>query len=160
MKDQYEYTINSTYDISRALGEAERLGYDLTSYTARFDLLGQAGVPIAVGSSLKRLRVVAHGPAPVYVSDGATVVAKDASVVYAMGGSLVDAHDFATVYAYDRSEVDVSCDASVHVASDDVIVNAFGDAKVYLPAPGVAGSQATVNVPDGANLVQATSADN
>ena len=160
MKDQYEYTINSTDDISRALEEAERLGYELTHYTARFDLRGQAGVPISVDSALKYLHVVAHGPAPVYVSDGATVIAEEASVVYATGDGLVDAYDSATVYAYDSSEVAVSCDASVYVASDDVIVNAFGDAEVYLPAPGVAGSGAAVNVQDGANLIQAACTEN
>ena len=29
MKNQYEYTINSTEDISKALAEAERAGYRL-----------------------------------------------------------------------------------------------------------------------------------
>lgn len=158
MKNQYEYTINSTDDISRALEEAERMGYELTHYTARFDLRGQAGVPIYVDSSLKDLHVVAHGPAPVYVSDGATVIAEDASAVYATGDGLVDAYDSATVYAYDRSEVAVSGDASVYVASGDVIVNAFGDAKVYLPDPRVVGSRASVNVTGSSNLIQATSA--
>lgn len=158
MKDQYEYTINSTYDIARALEEAELAGYELTHYTSRFDLRGQAGVPISVDSSLKDLHVVAHGPAPVYVSGGATVIAEDASVVYASGDGLVDAYDSATVYAYDSSEVAVSGNASVHVASDDVIVNAFGDATVYLPAQRVAGSRALVNATDGANLLQAPTA--
>lgn len=160
MKDQYEYTINSTDDISRALAEAEREGYELTHYTARFDLRGKAGVPISVDDSLKDLHVVAHGPAPVYVSDGVTVIAEDSATVYATEDGLVDAYDSATVYAYDRSEVDVSGDASVYIASDDVIVNAFGDAKVYLPAPGTPGSRATINVLDGANLIQAAATEN
>lgn len=158
MKDQYEYTINSTDDISRALEEAEREGYELTHYTARFDLRGEAGRQISVDSSLEDLHVVAYGPSPVYVSGGAVVIAKESATVYATEDGLVDAYDSATVYAYDRSEVDVSCDASVYVASDDVIVNAFGDARVYLPAHGAAGSRATVNVPDGANLIRATAA--
>lgn len=160
MKDQYEYTINSTDDINRALAEAAREGYELTHYTARFDLRGEGGVPISVDGSLKNLHAVAHGPAPVYVSDGTTVIAEDSATVYATGDGFVDAYDSATVYAYDRSEVDVSCDACVYIASDDVIVNAFGDARVYLPAHGAAGSRATVNVPDGANLIRATAAEN
>lgn len=160
MKDQYEYTINSTDDIGRALAEAERKGYELTHYTARFDLRGEPGRPISVDGSLKDLHVVSYGPAPVYVSDGVTVIAEDSATVYATEDSVVDAYGSVTVYAYDRSEVDVSCNASVYIASDDVIVNAFGDAKVYLPAPGKAGSRATVNVPDGANLIQATAVEN
>lgn len=159
MKDQYKYTINSTDDIRRALAEAEQEGYELTHYTARFDLRGQVGVPISVDSSLKDLHVVAHGPAPVYVSGKAvTVIAEKFSTVYAAGGSVVDAYDSASVYAYDRSAVDVGEDSAVYVASDDVIVNAFGNAKVYLPAPGVAGARATVNILDSANLIQADGA--
>lgn len=158
MKNQYEYTINSTDDIRRALEEAEREGYELTHSTARFDLRGTADSSISVDSPLKDLYVVAHGPAPVYVLDDVTVIAEDSAVVYAMEDSLVDAYDSAIVYAYDRSGVDVSMDSSVHVESDDVIVNAFGDAKVYLSAPGAEGSRATVNVHDGANLIQTPAA--
>lgn len=155
MKDQYEYTIDSTDDIIRALAEAEREGYELTHCTARFDLRGEAGRPISVDSSLKNLHAVTYGPAPVYVSGGTTVVADDFATVYAMEDSFVDAYGSATVYAYDRAEVDVSGDASVYVASDDVTVNAFGDAWVYLPAPGTAGSQARVSVPNSTHLIQA-----
>ena len=160
MKDQYEYTINSTDDISRALAEAEREGYDLTFYNSSFYLRGKAGESISVDDSLANLHVVTYGPAPVWVSgEGAvTVTAEGDATVYATGGSLVDAYDSATVYAYDRSEVDVSMDASVFAASDDVIINAFGDARAYLPSPGVEGSRATVNVHDGANLIQAPAA--
>lgn len=154
MKDQYEYTINSTADISRVLDEAEREGYELTYYNSRFDLRGEAGIPISVDGSLKDFHVIAYGPAPVYVSGGTTVIAEESSVVYAMEDSPVDAYDSATVYAYDRAEVDVSMSSSVYVASDDVIVNAFSDAKVYLPAPGTSGSRATVNVPDGSDLIR------
>lgn len=162
MKNQYEYTINSTEDIRKALNEAERKGYDLSYSNSAFYLRGTAGRPLSVDDSLADLYVVAYGPAPVWVSGEGkvTVIAEETSTVYATEGSLVDAYDSATVYAYDHSEVDVSADSSVHVASDDVIVNAFRDAKVYLPAPGAAGSQATVNVPDGANLIQATPTEN
>ena len=156
MKNQYEYTINSSEDIRRALEEAEREGYDLTYYTSAFYLRGEAEKPITVDDSLKDLYVTAYGPAPVYVfGEEVTVIAEKSSVVYAMSGSIVDAYDSATVYAYDRSEVDVSMDASVYAASDDVVITAYGDSKVYLPAPGIPGSEAAVSVPDTANLIQA-----
>lgn len=158
MKNQYEYTINSSEDIGRALEEAEREGYDLTYYTSAFYLRGEAGKPITVDASLKDLFVTAYGPAPVYVfGDEVTVTAENSSTVYAMSGSVVDASDSATVYAYDRAEVDVSMNASVYAASDDVVITAYGDSRVYLPAPGIPGSEASVSVPDPANLIQAES---
>lgn len=150
MKNQYEYTINSTEDIARAIAEAEREDYYLTHYNSSFYLRGEADNPISVDDSLADLYVVAYGPAPVWVSgEGrATVIAEESSTVYATEGSQVDAYDNATVYAYDRSSVDVSMDAVVYVASDDVDVNAWGDSKVYLPAAGVAGSGAHVTLND------------
>lgn len=142
MKNQYEYTINSTEDIRKALDEAERKGYDLTHYNSAFYLRGTSGNPISVGDSLANLHVVAYGPAPVWVSGEGetTVIAEGSAVVYATGGGVVDAYDSATVYAYDRSTVVVQMNASVYVASDDVAVEAWGDSKVYLPAEGVAGA--------------------
>lgn len=161
MKNQYEYTINSTDDIRRALEEAEREGYELTYYTASFYLVGVAGEVISVDDSLADLYVVTRGPAPVRVSGEGktTLIAEGSAVVYATEGSLVDSYDSATVYAYDHSEVDVSTGSSVYVASDDVLVNAFGDAKVYLPAPGKPGAGATVNAPSASNLIQARITD-
>lgn len=142
MKNQYEYTINSTDDIRRALDEAERGGYYLTHYNSALYLRGNAGNPISVDDSLANLYVVAYGPAPVWVSGEGetTVIAEGSAVVYATEDSVVDAYDSATVYAYDRSDVVVQMNASVYVASDEVAVEAWGDSKVYLPAEGVAGA--------------------
>lgn len=142
MKNQYEYTINSTDDIRKALNDAEREGYYLNHYNSAFYLRGTAGNPISVDDSLANLHVVAYGPAPVWVSGEGetTVIAEGSAVVYSTGASVVDAYDSATVYAYDRSGVVVQMDASVHVASDEVAVEAWGDSKVYLPAEGVAGA--------------------
>ena len=93
MKNQYEYTINSTDDIRKALDEAERGGYDLTFYNSAFYLRGTAGEPISVDDSLANLYAVTYGPAPVWVSGEGevTVRAEESAVVYATGGSLVDA---------------------------------------------------------------------
>lgn len=156
MKNQYEYTINSTEDISRALADADREGYDLNHYNSVFYLRGSVGKPISVDDSLTSLDVVAYGPAPVWVSGEGevTVRAEGNAVVYATEGSLVDAYDSATVYAYDRSQVDVSMEASVYVASDDVDVKAFGTSEVYLPSDGVAGSQAQVFLQDYSNITR------
>lgn len=156
MKNQYEYTINSTEDISRALAEADREGYDLTHYNSAFYLRGTAGESISVDDSLAHLCVTTYGPAPVLVSGEGevTVRAVENAVVYATEGSLVDAYDSATVYAYDRSQVDVSMEASVYVASDDVDVKAFGTSEVHLPSDGVAGSQAQVFLQDYSNLTR------
>ena len=156
MKNQYEYTINSTEDISRALAEARREGYDLTYYNAAFYLRGAAVETISVDDSLANLHVVAYGPSPVWVfGEGeVTVRAEENAVVYATEGSLVDAYDSATVYAYDRSQVDVSVNASVYVASDDVDVEAFGNSKVYLPGEGAAGSRAWVHLEGDAELIR------
>jgi hypothetical protein len=156
MKNQYEYTINSTDDIRRALAEADRANIYLTHYNSAFHLRGADGDTISVDDSLADLYVVAHGPAVVWASGEGrtTVIAEESSAVYAAGGSVVDAYDSATVYAYDRSDVNVSMDSSVYVSSDDVIVSAFGDAKVYLPAAGSSGAQATVSVPGSGNLIQ------
>lgn len=142
MKNQYEYTINSTDDIGKALDEAEREGYDLSHSNSAFYLRGTAGEPISVDDSLANLHVVAYGPAPVWVSGEGetTVIAEESSVIYAIGGGVVDAYDSATVYAYDRADVVVQMEASVYVASDDVNVEAWGDSKVYLPAEGIAGA--------------------
>lgn len=68
MKNQYEYTINSTEDIRKALSEAEREGYELTHYNSAFYLRGTAGELISVDDSLANLYVTAYGPAPVLVS--------------------------------------------------------------------------------------------
>ena len=156
MKNQYEYTINSTEDIARALGEAEREGYDLNHYNSAFYLRGEADTPILVDDSLANLFITAYGPAPVWVSGEGevTVIAEKSAVVYATESSIVDAYDSSTVYAYDRSEVVVQMGASVYVASDDVDVAAWGDSKVYLPSPGVDGSQARVRLEDGARLIR------
>ena len=156
MKNQYEYTINSTDDIRKALDEAEREGYDLTFYSSAFYLRGTLGNPIAVDDSLSSLYVVAYGPAPVWVSGEGevTVSAEENAVVYATEGSRVDAYDSATVYAYDRSQVDVSVNASVYAASDDVDIEAFGTSKVYLPSDGVAGSQAGVRLEGDSEIIR------
>lgn len=160
MKNQYEYTINSTEDISRALAEAEREGYDLTYYNSAFYLRGEAGNPITVGDSLANLHVTAYGPAPVWVSGEGevTVIAEETSTVYATEGSVVDAYDSSTVYAYDRAQVVVQMEASVYVASDYVDVEAWGSSKVYLPSPEVDGSRAQVRLADGAQLIKSSAA--
>ena len=154
MKNQYEYTINSTEDIDRALAEAEREGYDLTHYNSAFYLRGEGDRSISVDGSLKDLHVTAYGPARVYVSGGATVIAEDDAVVYAMDEAIVDAYDRATVYAYYDAQVDVSMDASVYVASDDVYVNAWGTSKVYLPPASAGGSSAYVNLNANAKIIR------
>ena len=162
MKNQYEYTINSTEDIAQALAAAERNGYDLAVYNSAFYLRGEAGSPISVDDSLAGLYVVAYGPAPVRVSGEGkvTVRAENESVVYAWEGSSVDAYTSATVYAYDRSLVDVSEEASVYVSSDGVDVNAYDHSRVYLPDPGVAGSQARVSLNNDASLIRPSSTIN
>lgn len=156
MKNQYEYTINSTEDISRALAEAERKGYELTHYDSAFHLHGTAGEPISVDDSLANLHVMAYGPAPVWVSGEGetTVIAGESAVVYAIARGIVDAYDSATVYAYDSATVVVNMEASVYISSDDVAVDAFGSSKVYLPAPGVAGSLAEVRTADDAQVIR------
>jgi hypothetical protein len=160
MKNQYEYTINSTDDIRRALSEAEREGYDLTHYNSAFYLRGTSGQPISVDDSLANLYVVAYGPAPVWVSgEGETTVIAEKNVtVYATEGSLIDAYDSAIVYAYDHSQVDVSMDAAVYVASDDADVEAFGDSKVYLPGEGIAGSRAWVRLEGDSEIIRGADA--
>lgn len=156
MKNQYEYTINSTEDIRKALDEAERKGYALTYYNAAFYLRGTAGESISVDDSLANLYVVAYGPAPVRVSGEGetTVIAEESSVIYATGGGVVDAYDSATVYAYDHAQVVVQMDAAVYVASDDVDVEAWGDAKVYLPAKPSAGAAAEVRAEGDAKIIR------
>lgn len=156
MKNQYEYTINSTDDIRKALNEAEREGYYLTHYNSAFYLRGTAGNPISVGDSLANLHVVAYGPAPVWVSGEGetTVIAEGSAVVYATEAGIVDAYDSATVYAYDLSNVVVQMDASVYVASDEVDVEAWGDSKVYLPAEGVEGADPHLRVEGSANVIR------
>ena len=156
MKNQYEYTINSTEDISRALADAESNGYDLTHYNSAFYLRGTAGESISVDDSLANLHVVTYGPAPVWVSGEGetTVIAEESAVVYATEGGVVDAYDSATVYAYDRSEVVVQMEAAVYVASDEVDVEAWGDSKVYLPAEGLVGSRAGVRVNNDAKIIR------
>lgn len=156
MKNQYEYTINSTEDITRALAEAEREGYELTHYNSAFYLRGAAGEPISVDDTLANLHVVTYGPAPVWVSGEGetTVIAEESAVVYATEGGVVDAYDSATVYAYNRSEVVVQMDAAVYVASDDVAVEAWGDSKVYLPSGGVDGSKAFVRLEEDAKIIR------
>lgn len=142
MKNQYEYTINSTEDIRKALAEADREDIYLTYYNSAFYLRGTAGEPISVDDSLADLYVVAYGPAPVWVTGEGrvTVLAEESAVVYAIEGSSVDAYDSSTVYAYDRSEVVVQMDAAVYISSDDVTAEAWGDSRVYLPAEGIAGA--------------------
>ena len=159
MKNQYEYTINSTEDISRALADAERNGYDLTFYNSAFYLRGAAGESILVDDSLANLYVVTYGPAPVRVTGEGevTVRAEENAVVYATEGGLVDAYDSATVYAYDHSQVDVSVNASVYVGSDDVDVAAFGDSTVYLPGNGMSGSRARVSLEGGSEVIRVVS---
>lgn len=160
MKDQYEYTINSTDDIGRALAEAEREGYELTRYNSAFYLRGTAGYSISVDDSLANLYVVTYGPAPVWVSGSGdtTVIAEESAVVYALEAGIVDAYDSATVYAYDRATVTANTDASVYVTSDDVDVEAWGSSTVYLPAPGVPGSRARVQAHNCAEVIRGVSA--
>lgn len=156
MKNQYEYTINSTEDISRALAEAEREGYELTHYNSAFYLRGTAGNSISVDDSLANLHVTAYGPAPVWVSGkgDTTVIAEKSAVVYAIERGIVDAYDSATVYAYDSATVAVNMEATVYISSDDVDVDAFGSSKVYLPSPGVAGSQAWVRTASDVQVIR------
>jgi hypothetical protein len=156
MKNQYEYTINSTEDIRKALDEAEREGYELTHYNSAFYLRGTAGEPISVDDSLAHLHVVTYGPAPVWVSGEGetTVIAEESSVIYAIEAGVVDAYDSSTVYAYDRARVTVQMEASVYAASDDVDVEAWGDSKVYLPAPGTVGSEAQVRLENAAQIIR------
>jgi len=156
MKNQYEYTINSTDDIRKALDEAEREGYELTPYNSAFYLRGTAGEPISVDDSLANLHVTAYGPAPVWVSgEGDTaVIAEESAVVYAISRGAVDAYDYATVYAYDSATVSVSMEATVHISSNDVDVNAFGNSRVYLPAPGVEGSLARVRTAEDVQVIR------
>ena len=156
MKNQYEYTINSTEDIRKALDEAEREGYELNHYNSAFYLRGTTGEWISVDESLANLYVVAYGPAPVWVSGEGetTVIAEESAVVYATEGGVVDAYDSATVYAYDRSEVVVQMDAAVYVASDNVDVGAWGSSKVYLPSDGVDGSKAYVRLEGDAKIIR------
>ena len=156
MKNQYEYTINSTEDISRALADAESNGYDLTHYNSAFYLRGAAGKSISVDDTLANLHVVTYGPAPVWVSGGGetTVIAEESAVVYATEGSIVDAYDSATVYADDRAEVVVQMEAAVYVASDNVDVEAWGSSKVYLPSSGVGGSRAQVRLEGDAEIIR------
>lgn len=156
MKNQYEYTINSTEDIRKALDEAEREGYRLSHYSSAFYLRGTAGEPISVDDSLANLYVVAYGPAPVWVSGEGetTVIAEESAVVYATEGSVVDAYDSSTVYAYDHSEVVVQMEASVYVSSDDVDVEAWGDSQVYLPAEGSAGADPRLRVRGDAKVIR------
>mgnify|MGYP003356888732 CR=1 FL=1 len=156
MKNQYEYTINSTEDISRALAEAGSEGYELTYYNSAFYLRGTAGEAISVDDTLANLHVVAYGPAPVWVSGEGetTVIAEESSVIYAIEGGIVDAYDSATVYAYNRAKVVVQMEASVYVASDDVNVEAWGSSKVYLPSGGVGGSKAFVGLGGNAKIIR------
>lgn len=156
MKNQYEYTINSTDDIREALDEAERRGYALTHYNSAFYLRGTAGEPISVDDSLANLHVMAYGPAPVWVSGegDTTVIAEESAVVYAIEEGIVDAYDSSTVYAYDRAQVVVQMEASVYVASDDVDVEAWGSSKVYLPSAGVDGSKASVRLKGDAKIIR------
>lgn len=156
MKNQYEYEINSTEDIRKALNEAEREGYALNHYNSAFYLRGTAGEPISVDDSLANLHVVAYGPAPVWVSGEGetTVIAEKSAVVYAIARGVVDAYDSATVYAYDSATVAVNMEASVYVASADVDVEAFGNSKVYLPSDGVAGSRASVLLEGDAKIIR------
>lgn len=156
MKNQYEYTINSTEDISRALADAESNGYDLTHYNSAFYLRGTAGEAISVDDTLATLHVVTYGPAPVWVSGEGetTVLAEESAVVYATGGGVVDAYDSATVYAYDRAGVVVQMEAAVYVASDNVDVEAWGSSKVYLPTSGVDGSRAQVRLEGDAEIIR------
>jgi hypothetical protein len=145
--NQSFYTIDSTDDISRALSEARRDGCELTYSNAVFSIYGKVGSSILVDDSLAGLHVVAFGPAPVVVSGSETLVqVKGSAVAYATEGSRVDAYDSATVYAYDRARVIVSMESSVYVASDDVLVDAHGDSKVYLPAYPRAGAFAEVDL--------------
>lgn len=156
MKNQYEYTINSTDDIRKALDEADRKNILLTHYNSAFHLRGTGGESISVDDSLANLYVVAHGPSPVWVSGEGetTVIAEESAVVHAIERGIVDAYDSATVYAYDRATVVVNMGAAVYVSSDDVDVDAFGRAKVYLPAEGVDGSRAWVRTSEAVQIIR------
>ena len=146
MKPHYTWTINSTEDIDRTLAKMRREGCEPTFLNSRFEVRGTRGTPIILGGSLESQYVIAFGPAPVYVESGGPVQAVNSAVAYAREGSFVDAYDSSTVYASAGSEVDACDEASVHVASDDVLVNAYGSCTVYLPAEGVPGSGARVRV--------------
>jgi len=156
MVNEHYFRINSTEDIHKALTEAEREGYDLTFYNSVFLILGEEGLPISVDDSLENLHVVACGPSPVWVSGGSekTVRAEGDVVIYATEDCRVDAYDSATVYAYDRAQVDVRMDAAVHVASDDVDVEAWGDSRIYLPAEGLAGANPYLRLEDSSKVIR------
>lgn len=62
MKNQYEYTINSTEDISRALAEAGRKGYRLSHSNSAFYLRGTAGSEAQV--RLENAAQIIRGVAP------------------------------------------------------------------------------------------------
>ena len=136
MENEYYYEVESTEDISKALKEAESAGVTLNYFNAVFLLRGEAGRPISVDTSLRNLYVVARGPAPVRASGEALVVAEESAIVYATDSSAVVARGHATVYAYDQALVDAYDDASVLVFSDDVDLDVFDRAKVYLTPSG------------------------
>lgn len=156
MKNQYEYTINSTEDIRRALADAERNGYDLTHYNSAFYLRGTASEPISVDDSLANLHVTAYGPAPVWVSGEAGLRAKGSVAVYAAENSYVEALDSSTVYAYGNAVVVARDDSTVYAESDTVTITATGKAKVYLPRKGLLGAEASIDaLEDSATLIKA-----
>lgn len=146
MKTHYTWTIDSASDADHTLAKARSEGCEPTPLNSRFEVRGAVGTPITLGDSLEAQHVIVFGPAPVYVTGGVSVQIVDSAVAYALEASFVDAYDSSTVYAYACSEVAACDEASVYVASDDVIVNAYGSCTVCLPAGGVAGSGAQVNV--------------
>ncbi len=146
MRTRHQWTIDSTDDIHKTLRGWAEGGAPADRYSVRFDLRGSTGNPISVPNLLRGFYVVAHGPAPVYVGGDTTVQAVESAVVYTTEDGVVEAYDSATVYAYGRSEVTLDNEAAVFVASDDVLVTAYGSGTVHLPAGGFPGSAATVQL--------------
>ena len=150
MSREYRYLIESTEDIPKALEGARSAGITPDYYNSTFLLRGQRGRPIYVDSSLKGLYVVTQGPAPVLSAGGTTIIAEKSATVYATGHAVIDARDSATVYAYDHALIDACGEAVVY---DEVDVNVFDDAEVFLPPSGTPGSGAYINQPDDSGRV-------
>ena len=154
MINEHQITINSTSDISEILDSAERRGIRFDYFNACIYLRGSEGSSIEVGRALKGLYVVACGPATVHVREGASVIAEGRATVHVYAGAYVRASDRATVHAYETALVDLDGEATAHVASDDVEVLAREDSLVYLPAEGLPGAQAYVDLWDSAKIAR------
>jgi len=143
---QYEHIINSGGSITSIRSQALHEGVDLTFYNSLFRVRGEAGHPIPVDNRLYNLNVVAEGPAPVWLSGEAGIMATGSVVVYAAENSNVDAHDSSTVYAYGDAVVSAHDDAAVYAVSDSVTITASGKSIVFLPCDGLPGAEASVSL--------------